>query len=86
MCGALFLFSGLMICLLQRSTHSPAKPPRQIGQHEAQRDWLGDVKRYLQWQRDTFKGFNDALAGSARTAGGSASGVTPSRHGHDGGT
>lgn len=29
---------------------------------------LGDVKRYLQWQSETFKGFNDALAGSARTA------------------
>lgn len=30
--------------------------------------WLADVKRYLQWQRDSFKGFNDALADSARTA------------------
>jgi hypothetical protein len=30
--------------------------------------WLADVKRYLQWQRDSFKGFNDALAGSAQTA------------------
>ena len=25
--------------------------------------WPGDVKRYLQWQHDTFGGFNDALAG-----------------------
>jgi hypothetical protein len=24
--------------------------------------WLGDVRRYLQWQRETFRGFNDALA------------------------
>jgi len=30
--------------------------------------WLRDVKRYLQWQSESFKGFNDALAGSARTA------------------
>lgn len=29
---------------------------------------LADVKRYLQWQRDSFKGFNDALTGMARTA------------------
>ena len=30
--------------------------------------WLADVKRYLQWQRESFKGFNDSLVGSARTA------------------
>jgi hypothetical protein len=30
--------------------------------------WLADIKRYLQWQRDTFKGFNDGLAGAARSA------------------
>jgi hypothetical protein len=30
--------------------------------------WLSDVKRYLQWQHNTFSGFNDALAGRARTA------------------
>lgn len=30
--------------------------------------WLGDVKRYLQWQRDSFQSFNQSLAGLARTA------------------
>ncbi len=30
--------------------------------------WLADVKRYLQWQRETFQGFNDTLATQARTA------------------
>ncbi len=30
--------------------------------------WLADIKRYLQWQRETFKGFNDTLASSAGTA------------------
>jgi hypothetical protein len=30
--------------------------------------WLADVKRYLQWQRDSFKGFNDTLAANARAA------------------
>jgi hypothetical protein len=30
--------------------------------------WLANVKQYLQWQRDGFKGFNEALARTARTA------------------
>ena len=30
--------------------------------------WLVDIKRYLQWQRETFKDFNGALAANARTA------------------
>jgi hypothetical protein len=30
--------------------------------------WLADVKRYLQWQRDSFRAFNDGLANLARTA------------------
>jgi hypothetical protein len=28
--------------------------------------WLADVKKYLQWQSDTFSGFNDALEREAR--------------------
>jgi hypothetical protein len=30
--------------------------------------WLGEIKQYLQWQRDSFKGFNDALAATASGA------------------
>lgn len=30
--------------------------------------WLGNVKRYLQWQGDSFKGFNDTLANAVRTS------------------
>jgi hypothetical protein len=30
--------------------------------------WLSDVKRYLQWQHESFKGFNDVLGGTARAA------------------
>jgi hypothetical protein len=30
--------------------------------------WLTGVRQYLQWQRDTFRGFNESLAGLARTA------------------
>jgi hypothetical protein len=30
--------------------------------------WLADVKRYLQWQHNSFRGFNDGLATLARTA------------------
>jgi hypothetical protein len=30
--------------------------------------WLGEVKQYLQWQRESFRGFNDGLAVQARTA------------------
>jgi len=30
--------------------------------------WKADVNRYLQWQRDSFKAFNDGLAGMAGTA------------------
>jgi len=41
----------------------------QAGQVRSELDrWLADVKRYLQWLRDSFKGFNDALAGSTQTA------------------
>lgn len=30
--------------------------------------WLADIKRYLQWQRESLKGFNDTLASNSRTA------------------
>ena len=30
--------------------------------------WLIDVKRYLHWQRESFRGFNDSLADLARAA------------------
>jgi hypothetical protein len=30
--------------------------------------WLGEVKRYLQWHRDSFQSFNQSLSGLARTA------------------
>jgi hypothetical protein len=30
--------------------------------------WLGDVKRHLQWHRDSFQGFNQSLASLARLA------------------
>jgi hypothetical protein len=30
--------------------------------------WLADVKRYLQWQRESFNGFNEQLASTTRTS------------------
>lgn len=30
--------------------------------------WLGEVKRYLQWHRDSFQSFNQSLSGLAQTA------------------
>jgi hypothetical protein len=41
----------------------------QAGQVRSELDrWLADIKQFLQWQNETFRGFNDGLAKAARDA------------------
>lgn len=42
--------------------------PQETQVRSAIDQWLIDIKRYLQWQRDSFKGFNDMLAANAQKA------------------
>jgi hypothetical protein len=48
--------------------HYWSDTPQEDQLRSALDKWLADIKRYLQWQRDTFKDFNDMLANNARTA------------------